>query len=121
MLIADMIHSCSNDKVAQAAVASIGGRFAERVHDAAARSGVNAGRFVSLVVRNFARRADEQTLTVLSGQMAGSDQPLLRGLVRVVEQSLDDGNASVVDFDDDDDVRQFGSVIRCAGSTLRLQ
>jgi hypothetical protein len=121
MLIADMIHSCSNDDVAHAAVASIGGRFAERVRIAAARNGLKAGRFVSLLVRDFARRADTKTLDDLSGDIAGADHPLLCGLVRIVEPGLDEEGAHVARLDDDEELRQFGPTVRWAGPALRLQ
>jgi hypothetical protein len=117
MLIADMIHSCSNDEVAQAAVASIGGRFAERVRDAAAKNGLQSGRYVSLVVRDFARRADKKTLVALSGDIAGADQPLLRGLVCVVESRLEEESAPLDDGDD----HKFGSSVRWDGVALRIQ
>ena len=59
MLVTDLIHSCSNDKVAQAATCCIGGVFAERVRAVALENGVSEGRFVAVVVRDFALRADE--------------------------------------------------------------
>lgn len=90
MLIADMIHSCSNDKVAQAAVACIGGHFAERVRLAARENGLNAGRFVAIVMRDYALRANDEARAMLRGKIAGADQPILRGLYYVVEQALED-------------------------------
>jgi hypothetical protein len=98
MVIADMIHSCSNADVAEAAVCCIGGDFAERVHAAARKNGVNAGRFVSIVMRNFARRANKETLAGLSRKVAGADQPLLRGLVHVLEPALEE---DALFFDDE--------------------
>ena len=73
MLIADMIHSCSNAHVAEAAVSCIGGSFAERVCVMAGRSRMNAGRFVSIVVRDFARRANHETLVALNRKVAGAE------------------------------------------------
>ncbi len=99
MLIADMIHSCSNAHVAEAAVSCIGGSFAERVCVMAGRSRMNAGRFVSIVVRDFARRANHETLVALNRKVAGADQPLLCGLVHVVEPALED---DALFFDDED-------------------
>jgi len=43
MLVSDLIHSCSNEMVAQAALMSIGGRFAERVRFAAQEKEVLLG------------------------------------------------------------------------------
>lgn len=89
MLIADLIHSCSNDHVAQAALACIGGRFADRVRAAAQEKGVGVGRYIAMVVRDFARRADDAARAELWAKMEGADQPLLKGLRAVLEPALD--------------------------------
>lgn len=91
MLVADLIHSCSNDMVAQAATRCIGGPFAERVRVAAAENGVEAGRFVAIVIRNFALRSDDETRRTLASRISGADQPILNGLRYVVEAALEDG------------------------------
>jgi hypothetical protein len=91
MLVTDLIHSCSNDKVAQAATFCIGGSFAERVRAAAQESGVSEGRFVAVIMRDFALRANDETRAELARQVAGCDQPLLLGLRQVVEAALEDG------------------------------
>lgn len=98
MLIADLIHSCSNDKVAQAALACIGGRFADRVRAAAHEKGMNVGRFVVVIVRDFARRADGAAHEALHEKISGDDQPLLKGLRVVLEPALEDGSLF---FDDE--------------------
>jgi hypothetical protein len=98
MLIADMIHSCSNDKVAQAALACIGGQFAERIRAAARMNGLNTGRFVAIVVREFARRADQEAHVLLQKNIIGADQPLLHGLRYILEPALEEG---ALFFDDD--------------------
>lgn len=90
MLVADMMHSCSNDKVAKVAVACIGGSFADRVQACARENGLNSGKYVSLVVRHFARRADSRAYAKLSEKIAGADQPLLQGLRYIVESAMDD-------------------------------
>lgn len=97
MLIADMIHSCSNDKVAQAALACIGGLFAERVTDVAKKNGLSAGRFVAIVVRDFARRADMEAHAALQSHMSRADTPLLHGLRQLLEPALESG---VILYDD---------------------
>lgn len=99
MVIADLIHSCSNAHVARAAVACVGGGFAERVAAAAERNGMEVGRFVSVIVRHFARRANRQTMGDLNRTIAGADQPLLRGLVHVVEPALETGTGYLDDED----------------------
>ncbi|GLI94369.1 hypothetical protein [Methylocystis echinoides] len=91
MLVADLIHSCSNEMVAQAALSCIGGRFAERVRVAAQEKGVSVGRFVSIIVLDFARRADENVREALRERITGDDQPLLSGLRAVLETVLEEG------------------------------
>lgn len=91
MLVSDLIHSCSNEMVAQAALMSIGGRFAERVRVVAHEKGMSVGRFVAVVVRDFARRADDGIREALRERITGDDQPLLKGLRAVLEPALEDG------------------------------
>ena len=88
MVIADMIHSCSNAHVAQAAVFCIGGAFAERVGEAARERGMEVGGFVAVIVQEFARREDGEALRALSREIAGADQPILKGLSRLLESAL---------------------------------
>jgi len=89
MVIADMIHSCSNAHVAKAAVFCIGGAFAERVGVAARQRGMEVGGFVAVIVQEFARRADGDAMLALSREIAGADQPILRGLASLLEPALD--------------------------------
>jgi hypothetical protein len=102
MLVTDLIHSCSNDQVAQAATSCIGGVFAERVRAVAQENGVSEGRFVAVVVRDFAQRADDAERAQLAHEMAGCDQPILSGLRRVVEKALEGGAQFA------DQVKSFG-------------
>jgi len=91
MLIADLIHSCSNEKVAQAALTCIGGRFAERVSVCAREKGMTSGAFVAAVIYRFARRADTASRDALREKMNGYDQPILEGLRAILESALADG------------------------------
>ncbi|MFY9657020.1 MAG: hypothetical protein WAK01_10595 [Methylocystis sp.] len=91
MVIADMIHSCSNAHVAQAAVYCIGGAFAERVGAAARERGMEVGGFVAVTVQEFARCADGEAMRALSCEIAGADQPILKGLARLLEPALGAG------------------------------
>jgi hypothetical protein len=111
MLITDLIHSCSNEKVAQAALMCIGGRFAERVREVAHGKGMNAGRFVTVVIRDFARRADDGVRESLREKISGSDQPLLNALRAVLEPVLEEGAL----FFDDEAPLPFPVEVSCAG------
>jgi hypothetical protein len=91
MLISDLIHSCSHEKVAMAAMASIGGVFAERVRSAAQENGVPAGRYVAFIVRDFGCRAGVDTRRALQKKVAGADQPLLHALRHIVENAIESG------------------------------
>ncbi|HMK91043.1 MAG TPA: hypothetical protein VK446_15590 [Methylocystis sp.] len=99
MVIADLIHSCSNANVARVAVRCVGEGFADRVASAADRNGMEMGRFASVVVRQFARCANGDALSALGRSIVGADQPLLAGLVHVLEPALEDG-ASFLDDED---------------------
>ena len=93
----DLINSCSNDKVAQAALACIGGGFAERVRAAAGEKGVSVGKFVVLAVRDFASRSDEAAQEALRAKVVRDDQPLLRGLREVLRSGAGTRSPSSID------------------------
>ena len=88
MLIADILHSCTDEGVAQAAVASIGGAFAAEVRAAAHRSGLGVGAFTASLLSDFARHATERDWREISVAMAGSDLPVLSGLQALAERGL---------------------------------
>jgi hypothetical protein len=85
----EIIHTCSNEKVAQAAVASIGFIFALRVKNAADVHGLSTGAFAARVVGEFGKRADECERKVVRRAMEASQQPILCGLKTILERKLD--------------------------------
>lgn len=89
MLRAELINSCSHEKVAEAAVLSIGGGFRDRVALLARASDVSTGRYAAQCVRRFADEAHEDDWNALSAVIAGSDTPILHGLRWLVEAMLD--------------------------------
>ena len=95
MLIADLIHSCSNEKVAQAALNCIGGRFAERVSVCARERGMTSGAFAAAAIYRFGRRADPASREALREKMAGYDQPILEGLRAILEGALADAREPI--------------------------
>jgi hypothetical protein len=88
MLVADLLHSCTHEDVAGAAVASIGGDFAMAMRSEAVRSGLSVGALMASVVSGFVLDATEHDWRQLTTAMAGEDQPLLSGLRAIAERTL---------------------------------
>jgi len=89
MVIHDIMNSCSNEKVAEAAVASIGGAFARRVRETASRRGLRPGALAASAVLRFRSSAKATEFEALKRAVAGDDLPLLRGLAFIVEPTLE--------------------------------
>jgi hypothetical protein len=88
-LIAEIIHTCSHEKVAHAAVASMGSAFAGKVGATAGANGLSIGAFTVRVVREFEKIGGEQEKQALRKVMDGSDQPILAGLQRILEPVIE--------------------------------
>ena len=88
MLMADILHSCTDEGIAAAAVASIGGPFAAAVRAEAERTGLTVGALTASLVSGFARDASERDWRELSAAMAGADLPVLAGLQAMAERAL---------------------------------
>lgn len=88
-LIAEMIHTCSHEKVAHAAVASMGSTFAEKVGATAGAKGMSIGAFTVGVVREFEKIGGEHEKQALRQVMHGSDQPILAGLQCILEPVIE--------------------------------
>lgn len=84
----EIIHTCSNEKVAQAAVASIGFVFASRVKSVAELHGLSAGAFAARVVSEFGRVASEGERKTVRVAMERSDHPILHGLQAILEHRI---------------------------------
>lgn len=89
MLVDDIFNSCAHEKVAQAALACIGGDFADRVRHVAAGRGVTPGAFAASAVRRFDQTASGDARDILRRALRGTDQPVLHGLRLIVEPSLE--------------------------------
>jgi hypothetical protein len=90
MLLVEIIKTCSHEKVAQAAVASIGSEFQERVETAARERGLRTGIFVAVAVRCFGRTAGDDEWADLARAMERKDMPILSGLRHILEITLAD-------------------------------
>lgn len=88
MVVQDIMNSCSNEKVAEAAVASIGGAFARRVRETATRRGVRPGALAASAVLRFRSSARPGEFEALQSALSGDDLPLLRGFALIVEPEL---------------------------------
>ena len=92
MRLREVIHACSNDKVAEAALVSLGGAFAKIVAVAAARRCLQQGRFVAELVRDFERHAGTCVWAQAEQAMRGADQPVLVGLYVILAHGLLEDN-----------------------------
>ena len=96
MLVEEIVRTCANENVAQAAVASIGRRFAGDVAEAATVNGMTVGDFTARSVQRFARQGNEGELRSVIAAMSKSQEPLLAGLHRILCATLA-GNAASLD------------------------
>ena len=87
-LVAEIVHTCSNEKVAQAAVASLGAEFASKVDATARLSGMSVGAFAARTVRQFDRSVGERERQALRDAMRGADQPILVGLHQILQPAI---------------------------------
>jgi len=86
--IDEIVHTCSNEKVAQAALASLGLVFATRVRGEAECHGVSAGAYVARLVNEFDTTADAGERRCIDKAMERADQPILAGLRLIIESRL---------------------------------
>ena len=84
MLIEEIVRSCANHDVAEAAVASIGGAAFAAVADRAAGCGMSVGAFAAQSINRFVNHGDEAELRSVIAAMCGSQEPLLAGLHRIL-------------------------------------
>ena len=84
----EIVRTCSNAHVANAAVASIGGDFARRFAADASRRDLSSGVLAARLVRAFAENADDEDWEQVDEAMRGADQPILSGLRFILDRSL---------------------------------
>ena len=96
MLISDILNSCVQRDVAQAAVVSIGGDFARRIQLHAGAQNKSIGEYTAHHVSLFTRRATERDWRDLAARMRGEDLALLSGLQIVMTRMM----TKAVDSDD---------------------
>ena len=89
MIVQEIVRTCSNPHVARAAVASIGGDFAQRFSRDAAKRNLTNGLFAAGLVRRFSRQAGERDWEGVGDATRGADQPILSGLRFILERGVE--------------------------------
>ena len=84
MQIEEIVRSCANDRVAEAAVASIGRKFLAEVLVQATAYDMSIGGFTALSVRRFLSHGDEGEMRSVADAMRNSQEPVLSGLHRIL-------------------------------------
>jgi hypothetical protein len=88
MIYREIVHTCSNSYVADAALISIGGEIARVIADDANRHAMPRGDYAAKLVRDFADRADDGDERRVLAAAANSQQPILSGLRYILEQRV---------------------------------
>ena len=97
----EIVRTCSNAHVARAAVASIGGEFAQRFAADALRRDLPSGVLAARLVRAFAMKADDGEWEGVSEATRGADQPILSGLRYILDHGLRAEAARATDLPDE--------------------
>ena len=87
MIKREIVRTCSNPHVARAAVASIGGDFASKFCQDAARRNLTSGLLAARMVREFARDAGDGDWEALDEVTRGADMPILSGLRHILDRA----------------------------------
>ena len=87
MIYREIVHTCSNSYVADAAVISIGGAVARAVADDATRHAMSRGAYAAKLVRDFAVHAGAAIERGVAAAARGSEQPILSGLRYILERA----------------------------------
>jgi hypothetical protein len=93
-LIAEIVRTCSHEKVAHAAVLSMGPDFAGRVGAKAGTFGLSIGAFTARTVREFGQNVGEEEKEALRAIMKQTDQPILTGLQHILLPVVEGGGTS---------------------------
>jgi hypothetical protein len=90
MRTTELFRSCSNEYVAAAALACIGGALERRVEAAARSAGLSRGAYVVRLLLDYDRKAGPKHKKSLEQGMCLNEMPILAGLRHVVETVLED-------------------------------
>ena len=84
----EVVRSCTNPRVAEAALASIGGAVAARIRAEAALSDMAPGALVAELVREFDDHCCSSIRVSAEEAMRASEQPVLTGLQHILAHAL---------------------------------
>ena len=88
MILREIVHTCSNAHVARAALASIGGDFAQQFAAKASRRNMSAGVLAAHMVKEFSIKAVDEEWEGVDEAVRGADQPILSGLRYILSLKL---------------------------------
>ncbi len=88
MIYREIVHTCSNSYVADAAVISLGGEIARTVADVANRHAMSRGDYAAKLVCDFASGASDGDQRDVVNAAHGSQQPVLSGLRYILERGM---------------------------------
>lgn len=86
MIYGEIVRTCTNSHVAEAAVQSLGGEIALLLSEDADRVAMTRGDYAAKLVRDFARSADAGERGRLLAATRGSQHPILSGLRYILER-----------------------------------
>jgi hypothetical protein len=87
VIVHEIVRTCSNIHVADAALASIGGDFAAQFAAEARRRNMSAGMLAAELVKEFSNKAADEERDNVIAAARGADQPVLSGLRHILSQS----------------------------------
>lgn len=87
MVVDEIFRTCSNPHLARAALASIGGVFADDFAREASRNNNSPGAHAALIVRAFADAASPDDRADVWKAARGSQQPILSGLRHILARA----------------------------------
>jgi hypothetical protein len=86
MVYSEIVRTCVNSHVAEAAVQSLGGEIALLLSEDADRVAMTRGDYAAKLVRDFASSADSAEQGRVLAAARGSQQPILTGLRYILER-----------------------------------
>ena len=84
----EVVRSCTNPRVAEAALASIGGAVEAKICGEAARTEMAPGLLVAELVREFDEHCCSSIRASAEEAMRASEQPVLAGLQHILAHAL---------------------------------